>query len=112
MRISDWSSDVCSSDLWPPRHRQLYRERAPEVQHAEHRGLCGRPAEPGGLSAQRRQSGRPLTMWDPDDLTRRCRTLHAAMAARRPPPAEPPKRDAPPTVLHLGDKPGPEKHTQ
>src|SRR3546814_9978289 len=26
MRISDWSSDVCSSDLWPRRHGSDVRE--------------------------------------------------------------------------------------
>src|SRR3546814_18503188 len=50
-------------------------------------------------------------MWDPDALTRRCRTLAEALAARRPTPAEPPKRDAPPAVIHLEVKPCAAKHT-
>src|SRR3546814_13717281 len=49
-------------------------------------------------------------MWDPDALTRRCRTLAEALAARRPTPAEPPKRDAPPAVIHLEVKPFAAKH--
>src|SRR3546814_11020389 len=28
MRISDWSSDVCSSDLWPPISATIRRARA------------------------------------------------------------------------------------
>src|SRR3546814_10179264 len=30
MRISDWSSDVCSSDLWPDRHRARHLVAQPQ----------------------------------------------------------------------------------
>src|SRR3546814_10653364 len=52
MRISDWSSDVCSSDLFPPRHRGLFPPRP-------------LPALPGREQAQpptaRSAAGRPAT---------------------------------------------------
>src|SRR3546814_10273752 len=59
MRISDWSSDVCSSDLWP-RLRVARHGHAPVAAggielHRDHRGAPG-PARvlPGGDCLQQR----------------------------------------------------------
>src|SRR3546814_13190509 len=54
MRISDWSSDVCSSDLWPI---AAAARRAPAIPTATtgHRGrIDGRPGRPAGAA---RRSG-------------------------------------------------------
>src|SRR3546814_6351894 len=46
MRISDWSSDVCSSDLpSPPRRTLRCRSPAPRRRGPLHRLLTGRPTE-------------------------------------------------------------------
>src|SRR3546814_16105436 len=37
MRISDWSSDVCSSDLRPRQHRRHVLAQRPQVERADHR---------------------------------------------------------------------------
>src|SRR3546814_8878421 len=50
MRISDWSSDVCSSDLLPPRHPAA----APRVADAERQGQFPDPAGARGQCAGRR----------------------------------------------------------
>src|SRR3546814_6888194 len=60
MRISDWSSDVCSSDLMPDSHHRICgsrrppRENDPRLdQHSRpaNRGLCGT------LATERRMGG-------------------------------------------------------
>src|SRR3546814_10766762 len=44
MRISDWSSDVCSSDLAPVGRRQLHHAEAARERHRPGH-VRGRPAE-------------------------------------------------------------------
>src|SRR3546814_10749979 len=66
MRISDWSSDVCSSDLAPAR-RQL-RRCAPACAAVDHRHRC-----PRRQSEARRK---------PVDPARRKRTGHRQVRAR------------------------------
>src|SRR3546814_5085449 len=52
MRISDWSSDVCSSDLWLQRHLQVRLALgAPEVGEQQHPG-----ALPGEVLDGRRRA--------------------------------------------------------
>src|SRR3546814_4656997 len=71
MRISDWSSDVCSSDLGAPRDDDaapgnLGKRRRHGLAEAERddpsaRGLppgCGNQASKGGGSTRREKSGR------------------------------------------------------
>src|SRR3546814_2096640 len=81
MRISDWSSDVCSSDLCPCRHRQAARCRVRQGRagsrpppHSRKYGANGsRPSAPPGWrnNARRRLPGLPARR----------------RAARRPPPS-------------------------
>src|SRR3546814_10045626 len=63
MRISDWSSDVCSSDL-APRHRRRSRQRRGagwgRMAGALFAGLRARPDAPRWASAVRRAQGRRL----------------------------------------------------
>src|SRR3546814_5283338 len=65
MRISDWSSDVCSSDLVPPAH---HRARAPHVA----RRVSHRPR--GGLLSE---------LWQPAPRTAEAKAAHAAAEADR-----------------------------
>src|SRR3546814_20986719 len=57
MRISDWSSDVCSSDLNPFLARLHQPPRGPcaawreSVSHCRHASSSPRPREPGRLAA-------------------------------------------------------------
>src|SRR3546814_11168251 len=66
MRISDWSSDVCSSDLQPDHHdRRLGQERDPDRRIRRGAGTVGderlRRGDGGGPAA---------SPPDPDDLAR------------------------------------------
>src|SRR3546814_1790895 len=70
MRISDWSSDVCSSDLLRHRHSARDRARPPGRGGADrHRGGAPDPVAPcalhGGAAARHRQGPRrrPFGAW-------------------------------------------------
>src|SRR3546814_6881347 len=56
LRISDWSSDVCSSDLHRLRHHELRRGRLHHDQHAGHAEGHG----PAGAGARRAPGDRGL----------------------------------------------------
>src|SRR3546814_5449598 len=77
MRISDWSSDVCSSDLCPERGRR--RDELPAIGGAGDRYRAGKGRNPFGLAAPAAERGAmPL----------RCgRCAPPACAPRRPEPA-------------------------
>src|SRR3546814_10322448 len=67
MRISDWSSDVCSSDLAARRGRRRHRARLYPLGSRLVRPLRagdrgGREAQ-GGQRADRRRGGRPRCRW-------------------------------------------------
>src|SRR3546814_16917381 len=45
MRISDWSSDVCSSDLWlPPPENESWTPSTPSPKNSTHNQPAPRPA--------------------------------------------------------------------
>src|SRR3546814_16204136 len=56
MRISDWSSDVCSSDLQPDDLRQGAAQRMPE-QGGGQRGMCGYCPESAGDPERQHAAG-------------------------------------------------------
>src|SRR3546814_13499532 len=62
MRISDWSSDVCSSDLVPrPREQHEHRARQAELEHdAEHDPHPGAEADLRRLSDARAVDAAPV----------------------------------------------------
>src|SRR3546814_1320647 len=60
MRISDWSSDVCSSDLPPRAHPRIYRPRQGQ----------GRPVPADGLWPPRLQKLRPARDRDAENGAR------------------------------------------
>src|SRR3546814_8781201 len=78
MRISDWSSDVCSSDLDPERERtdvhHLYARHVDEPGHAHAR------ADEAADGARHRQAQGRRTAGDADRLYR----AHGAAARSRP----------------------------
>src|SRR3546814_10853509 len=47
MRISDWSSDVCSSDLGTSRHRASLRRSERKAEHQQGEKAPGRPCQGG-----------------------------------------------------------------
>src|SRR3546814_6895451 len=47
MRISDWSSDVCSSDLVDPKDPEKWRKSCDHYSDAKQRDLCLASADPG-----------------------------------------------------------------
>src|SRR3546814_6849830 len=84
MRISDWSSDVCSSDLLPLR-RSGYRDR----RHADPEGHLYqyRPRLGESRSAQIREPGRvrylPLPQHAPHRVRERAASMHRAASRSR-----------------------------
>src|SRR3546814_11097475 len=79
MRISDWSSDVCSSDLEPD-HR-LSRDPRFSRQACEARAVPPGGARDGGSLAARRLSERPVTA---PSISRRELIAAGALVAANP----------------------------
>src|SRR3546814_4470517 len=68
MRISDWSSDVCSSDLVPPlRPRPRHPDHALEVAPV----VASRTASPSALSRKQRPDQCPLVIRYSNPLAQR-----------------------------------------
>src|SRR3546814_19893983 len=90
MRISDWSSDVCSSDL-PPTFRRDNAARRPAA-HArrDRRGCPPPPAPPSRHSPSGR--GRKADRRPPDGRDCRAPPSFALPAGRPTAPARPPSR--------------------
>src|SRR3546814_7129680 len=82
MRISDWSSDVCSSDLVPPLETRLHPGEARLEGRAglERPRLVARPGAELAVAAARREIGVGDAVGD-----RRDRPLDADLAAQRLP---------------------------
>src|SRR3546814_8551786 len=81
MRISDWSSDVCSSDL-PVLHRVRHQLRpafAPQI--VGHLGAVAIGHQPADLA--RPVGAAPMHLADAEDRVRSTTLLHAAMHVRR-----------------------------
>src|SRR3546814_1881963 len=70
MRISDWSSDVCSSDLGQPRQTRVYPGTAADGGDAAgHRGVRGGASDPARCDrlrcGQTDRAGAPGLIWQP-----------------------------------------------
>src|SRR3546814_5583673 len=73
MRISDWSSDVCSSDLRRPLHlgrlaRARFLSRAPREMRTRKRQLFRGAVRPGQVARAEKKNGRALQQ--PDEIGR------------------------------------------
>src|SRR3546814_17417338 len=66
MRISDWSSDVCSSDLRRGGRRRSRPRRAQHLPHSRESGGTGlfrhRPASPRGRRSEERRVGKSVSV--------------------------------------------------
>src|SRR3546814_14745742 len=72
MRISDWSSDVCSSDL-PGNHRLFALE---DIIAVKREYTVGRPGDVDDLDTLGRQPAKPAAVEDCDLRIARGRTIH------------------------------------
>src|SRR3546814_6968032 len=75
MRISDWSSDVCSSDLGQPRQTRVYPGTAADGGDAAgHRGVRGGASDPARCDrlrcGQTDRAGAPGLIWQPIPSTK------------------------------------------
>src|SRR3546814_4071391 len=60
MRISDWSSDVCSSDLGTSRHRASLRRSERKAEHQQGEKAPGRPCQGGKPGPKHDKYGKRL----------------------------------------------------
>src|SRR3546814_11805129 len=66
MRISDWSSDVCSSDLYASRWSRRHKPRNPEMTNATSKriGFIGLGNQGAPLAMQLVKAGLDVTVWE------------------------------------------------
>src|SRR3546814_6138769 len=112
MRISDWSSDVCSSDLQPFRQDAARRRLEFQAEPQQHAILVGSDAQLQAVARRRREEG--FAGEDGEEVAERHAGQHVGgmvLAGLHPRPARRPDQAGEPDVAAAPGRTQAEEHT-